>query len=483
MPLLAAAATLALLALVVSDAWPALRGPAPYPPEWQWRRRETPVGSTIPALAAGGAILAVTALAGAAAASRARAAAATAAAVLLGFAFQLALLALEPEGPMAAVMNQTVYRTATSYLTVAASDDARDALAFLRRHHELLPDLRKTGKHASTHPPGPVLFFRGLIALFERSPVLTATALRAGGFEEVNPRRPRPQHPPPVRAAALTGGLLIALFGAATAWPVASLARRCGSDPAAAARVACLWALTPAVALMTPMLDQALCLPVAAATACLAAAFASGPRTAWRWAALAGLCGGIATLLSYGAPVFLAFGGAAALALAAASREATWRALRLSTLAGAVAVFVWVLPAAAGHQPFASLQTALAIHRDEYTRPRGYALWLGFNLLDFALFAGVPIALAWALHTARSARQVPHDAMARFRAATALGLAAILLSGQTRGEVGRIWLPLMPVLLVAAVAGRGGPARGDALFYGAALAALAVTMAVYWQVP
>ena len=27
--------------------------------------------------------------------------------------------------------------------------------------------------------------------------------LRAGGFDEVNPRRPRPQHPPPVRAAAV----------------------------------------------------------------------------------------------------------------------------------------------------------------------------------------------------------------------------------------------------------------------------------------
>ena len=474
-----------MLAAIVTDAFPLLRGPAPYPPEWRWPRREPlVVGSAWPALGVAALVLALVGLSGTATARRARdrvAAGLVAAAVVLSFSFQLAVLALEPEGALPAVMSQTVYRTATSYFTVAASEEARDPVAFLRRHHELLPDLRKTGKHASTHPPGPVLYFRALIALFDRSPALTRAVLQTGGFDEVNPRRPRPQHTPPARAAALAGGLLVGFFCALTAWPIAALARLSGADPLEAARVSLLWALLPGPILMTPMLDQALCLPVAAAAACLAAAPVAPPARAWRPAVLAGILGGLAVLLSYGAPVFLALGGLAALAVAPS--EARRRAVGLVALATAVTAAVWLLPACLGHRPLASLATALAIHRDEYTVPRGYFLWLVFNPVDFALFLGVPVAVAWAVRTARSARREPRDGADRMRLATALGLAVLLLSGQTRGEVGRLWLPLMPVVLIAALARPGGPTRAEAITCAAGLAALAVTMAVFWQVP
>jgi hypothetical protein len=484
-PALWVAATLATLAGVASDVAPWLRGPAPYPPEWQWlRRAPLDAGPIGPSLAVGAAVLALLLFSGTAWGGRAprRAAALVAAAVALGASFQLAVLALEPEGALAAVMNQTVYRTATSYHTVAASEDARDPVVFLRRHHELLPALRKAGKHASTHPPGGVLYFRGLIALFERSHALTRAVLEGAGFDEVNPRRPRPQHTPAARAAALVGGLLIGLLGAATAWPIAAFARRAGADPLPAARVAVLWALLPGPALMTPMLDQALCLPVAAATACLAAAMAAPePARAWRLAALAGAFGGLAVFVSYGAPVFLAFGGCAALALGTPGRLG--RAAAVAAIAASATGALWMLPAALGHRPWASLATALAIHRDEYTLPRSYARWLIFNPLDLALFLGVPVAVAWVVRTVRSVLRAPREGIDRLRIATGLGLLALLLAGQTRGEVGRIWLPLMPTLLVAALARPGGPTRGEALVCGVCLAALTIAMGIFWQVP
>lgn len=486
-PALWVVATLATLAGIASDVAPWLRGPAPYPPEWQWlRRAPMEAGLLGPSLAVGAAVLAVlllTATSWARSAPR-RATAIVAAAVALGVAFQLAVLALEPEGALPAVMNQTVYRTATSYHTVAASEDARDPFAFLRRHDELLPALRKAGKHASTHPPGGVLYFRGLIALFERSPALTRAALEGAGFDEVNPRRPRPQHTPAARAAALTGGLLIGLLCAATAWPIAAFARRAGSDPLSAARVALLWALLPGPVLMTPMLDQALCLPVAGATACLAASMAAAePARARRLAALAGVLGGLAVFISYGAPLFLAFGGCAALALSLGAPGGVRRAAAVAAVAGGVTAALWLLPTALGHRPWASLATALTIHRDEYTLPRRYWWWLLFNPLDLALFLGVPVAVAWAVRTVRSARRVPREGIDRLRIATGLGLLALLLTGQTRGEVGRIWLPLMPTLLVAALARPGGPTRGETLVCGACLTALTIAMAVFWQVP
>ena len=465
--------------MIASDAAPWLRGPAPYPPEWQWLRREPPaIGPVWPALLVAGAVLGLLALSDSARvrASRRAAGGLVGGAVVLGFAFQLAVLRLEPEGALQALLNQAVYRTATSYFTVATTLEARDPLTFLRRHHELLPELRKTGKHASTHPPGGVLYFRGLIALFERAPALTRVVLDAAGFDDVNPRRPRPRHSGPERAAALAGGLLFGLLGAATAWPIASFARHVGAPPPEAARLALLWALLPGPVLMTPMLDQALCLPVASATACLAgAAVSSGPRR-WRGAIGAGLWGGVAVFLSYGAPVFLAVGGVAALALAPNIR----RASALAALAAAVTAGLWVVPAALGHRPLASLGTALAIHRQEYTLPRGYTLWLAFNAVVLALFLGVPVAAAWLTRPVRAFISGSTEAPERMRRALALAVAALLLSGQTRGEVGRIWLPLMPVLLVAALP---RPTRGEALAVGAGVAVLTLVMAAFWQVP
>jgi hypothetical protein len=181
--------------------------------------------------------------------------------------------------------------------------------------------------------------------------------------------------------------------------------------------------------------------------------------------------------------VFLAFAFLTALAPGFEGPPARRRALRAAAVATAVAAALWLLPAVLGHRPLASLATALAIHRNDYTRPRGYALWLVFNLVDLAVFIGVPVAVAWAARTAAALRHGPRDGVQRMRAATAAGLAVILLSGQTRGEVGRIWLPLMPSLLVAAFARPGGPTRGEALVCAVGLAALTIGMAVFWQVP
>ena len=60
---------------------------------------------------------------------------------------------------------------------------ARDPLAFLRAHARLLPQLTQGRKHAATHPPGPVLWYRGALALCERSPALTEALLAVAGVE------------------------------------------------------------------------------------------------------------------------------------------------------------------------------------------------------------------------------------------------------------------------------------------------------------
>jgi hypothetical protein len=466
------------VAAVLLDLTPLLRGPAPYPPEWRWDLRAGPTSGRWPAVLA--TVSALVALAGlTSTGGRRRPAIVVAAAVAVGWMFQLSLVGLEAAGAPRTLMERALSRTATSYLTVAESDAARDPASFLDRHADLLPEMRKAAKHAATHPPGPVLFYRGLIGAFEAAPPAASALLAAAGIDLDTGRRSAP-----VRAAALAGPLLIMLMGAAAAWPVAALGRAGGLDAPRAARLAVLWPLLPGPALMAPHFDQMLALPVTAAAALLASASSSAGRPLIVRALAAGLCAGIAMQVSYGAAAFLAIAGAAALALAgrAASRAAV---PAVAWAAGACALVI-LLPVAWGHEPIAAARTALAIHREAYTQPRSYATWLLFNPVDLAVFAGLPVVVVGLVRLARPPRpRAPFDLM---RVALAAGLALLLLSGTVRGEIGRIAIPLMPALLVAALGPRGdpavspGPTAGEAALTAVLLAALTVAIAARWAV-
>jgi hypothetical protein len=486
--LLALGLGLAALALIPSDAVPWLRGPAPYPPEWQWGFR--PEGSAHALWPAAACALALVALLAcsfvASARRRPRAAAAglVAVSVALGTALPVLLLAREPDGPLLALMERSLSPYRTSYQTVAVSPATRDPLAFLRAHAALLPELAHTAKHAATHPPGPVLFYRAALGACEASPWLTRALLRVAGARS----RPDPEKDAH-HAGALLGDLLLSLLGSATAWPLLRLGQRLGLPPLEAARVALLWALVPGPALMTPQFDQALALPVVAAVLCLVRAAQAGATSRLLgWAALAGIWGGAAAFTSYGAPTFLTIGGGAALLAAAPpGLGASHRLRRGLAIAGAAAgasgLLAFGLPAALGHEALRALRTALAIHHAGYTAPRSYALWLAFGPLDLAVFLGLPLAVLAVWRAAAATRQgangAPLRPPARFALAAVGGVALLVLSGTTRGEVGRIWIPLMPLLLLDAATDLDGPAT---VALGLLQGALTLVLAAFWTV-
>jgi hypothetical protein len=205
----------------------------------------------------------------------------------------------------------------------------------------------------------------------------------------------------------------------------------------------------------------------------------------------AGLCGGIAAALSYGAPAFLAIGGVAVLAAAVAGGVRITRALGWCALAGLVTVAIFAAPALVGHHPIASAREALRIHREFFTQPRDYAVWLVFDPLDLAVFLGLPVAASLAFAAARSLRRLVAGARLQpdeaFRLGALAMLAVLLVSGQTRGEVGRIWIPIMPVLLVAALArparagDDGAPSTASALLLAATIAPATIAIALWWR--
>ncbi len=478
--------TLASVLVLVSipfDLIPLLRGPAPYPPEWQWAfRPEGPAHALLAAAACATALLALVLASGGTWALEhptATRRALVAGAVVLGCGLQVGLLAREPGHPLGTLLSRARSRSFTSYHSVAISPEARDPLAFVRQHAQKLPDLGQWAKHAATHPPGPVLYYRAALAVCEASPTLTNTLLAAA---EVPDREFRPPATRAARAAALLGALLLGLLGALTAWPIAHLAMALGIEAIAAARLAALWALLPGPALMIPQFDHALALPVVAATTLLLAA--GRGAGVWR-AAVAGAIGGVAIFTSYGSAVFLGIGGAAA--LAASGAGLVRRPAFLAGLAGGVAALTaFGLPAVLGHHPVRALSTALSIHREAFTAPRSYGLWLLFYPLDLTLFLGLQVAVAGLLLLSRSIRRATGglalSALARFRLATFAGVGLLVLLGVTRGEVGRIWIPLMPLLLIASLAGPTAPGRKDALLHGTLLAALTLLIGSYWIV-
>jgi hypothetical protein len=121
---------------------------------------------------------------------------------------------------------------------------------------------------------------------------------------------------------------------------------------------------------------------------------------------------------------------------------------------------------------------ALAIHREQFTTPRSYLAWLVFNPLDLALFLGLPVALLGLVRMGQF-----RGADARFCLGVASGLVLLFLSGTLRGESGRILIPLMPALLVAALARPERPTRAEALLVGALLLCIDVVLRLSWQLP
>jgi hypothetical protein len=78
---------------------------------------------------------------------------------------------------------------------------------------------------------------------------------------------------------------------------------------------------------------------------------------------------------------------------------------------------------------------------------RNYWVWLGWNLVDFTIFTGLPMMLL-ALDSVRPGKVVGWPALTLAFWIILLGLD---ISGQIRAEVGRIWLVLSPVpILIAA---------------------------------
>ncbi|GHF50224.1 hypothetical protein GCM10017566_24170 [Amycolatopsis bartoniae] len=153
------------------------------------------------------------------------------------------------------------------------------------------------------------------------------------------------------------------------------------------------------------------------------------------WAAVAGLVLGFGIFLSYG----LVLVGAIALAVVLVTRR--WAALAVA-LAGALAVVAGFT--AAGFWWFDGYHLVVERYYQGIATVRPYGYWVWANLACFALATG-PVVGPGLLRVVRA----PRTGLAAVVAGAVVAVAASDLSGLSKAEVERIWLPFA-VWLVAA---------------------------------
>ena len=303
----------------------------------------------------------------------------------------------------------------------------------------------------------------------------------------------------------LLGGSLVAtclavvLLSAAGLLPVLMLARACLDD--AGARVAAvLWTTTPAVALYgATSMDMVFALPLVAA----AAAFAWGlrtppPRRAAGWGVAAGTALALGSLFTFSSAVL-----AVALLIASAlvGRRHPEDRPRLTLLLGATGLTCFALLVslrAAGFDWLACLDTARRIDAADHPATLSPSYWLLTRLmgvLDVLLLAGPAGAALWLGALRRRAfdrREEVEGAPAvsprligvALGRGTAVAVAAFLLLGIYKiGETGRIFLFLMPLIPILAVARlqRAWPTPRSWVRGAVALAALGLAQAALFE--
>jgi hypothetical protein len=288
------------------------------------------------------------------------------------------------------------------YDYLAAVGDAGSPGAFL---DGFLPGHAAWPLHVQGHPPGMVLLLLGLDAM---------------GLARVG-----------VIAA------LVLVGGSATV-PAVLVATRDLAGDGAARRLAPALVLAPAAIWWSSA--DALFAGVAAWAVALSV-LATGRRgpASWVLALAAGVLGATSLMLSYG----LVLLGGVPVAVG------VWRR-RLTPLVASAAVIAmaYVAVRAAGFDWWGGLEATRAAYERGVARDRPYLVFLVANLVVFAAAVG-PAALAGLLRLVATGRGKPLAVVA----GSAMACVVVAdLSGFSKGEVERIWLPFVPWVAVAAAA-------------------------------
>ena len=411
--------------------------------------------------------------------------------VLLVFVQMIVLTAVEPDG-LSNVPRRVLDPSFTSYHTIAG--DVEDPREFLREYHRLQ---KRLPVHGPSQPPGRVLFFWSVNRWAEgKENFLHMIGRRLGGI---------PAGPPGTtdveRAGAMVAGYLLMLLGALCVVPLVMVVGG-RTEPEVVGASLLLMATLPSYLLFTPQTDHLILLTSLSATALILESMRFASR---RWAPAAAFAGG----LFAGLGIFVSFTTLASLAawglgflgmlwfarLRATPFPTVRRTLALGAAGLAGSLVVPFVAAALGMNWIAVFREATkGAHRVQVlVFERTYSTWVGWNLWDFFLFLGFPLAVVWAARLRAEIRAL-RDGTGSVGASSApievpfaitllVALVVLDLSGKILGETGRIWMFLMPLAVGAAAGHLAGKGNRPLIIVAGAQLVVLLTMRMFLNVP
>jgi len=416
------------------------------PPSWRWTYASNPLWpSALGALGLFALLLAVThAWTRREDARPRREAPHLAAVVALALLLDLAFIGLSPLGA-ATLPLMHLAPWVTGYFWSARAAHALPEL--LASYPDVVTNL---AHHAKTHPPGLVALNRLLLDAFRASAESTDAALEAARAVGI-PRGSVQGIADAELATLITIGLVVVVAAALAIIPAYLLGRRLFGAPVGRS-AALLLAVVPSFLLFAGEFDTVY--PLFVLTSLLFVGRGRGRLSL----VLAGLVVGLAALLTFVAAFFLALVALADLLLGGA-RPLRERAARLALLVAGFAAPLVAFEALTGCS-IPRVFAAAFIVQHEVLIPeqrRRWLTWIIWNLEDFFLFLGPAAAILFAREALAVFRALRARAPVEpFPLAVLLFLAGMNLSGLIPAETSRVWLFLVPPVLLAALR-RGAP--------------------------
>ena len=432
------------------DKAQALRGWSVYPEGWAWPKlTPAPVPRWLPLIVLG--ILAIPGIHWLEGKSARRAPwLALTALVAFAYGLQLGTLWLKAPNVEELLVERVTSVDFTGYLTSAFNTP--DLSAFFAGYSDTVHSSTWCN-HCRTHPPGPVLVYWLALHGLDRLP-----AGWLGAAVGMLPITPYPNLPPSLVLVAAGAGQAILLTAASFVIPIYGLARRLAGARLALS-LAALGAVVPAMVLMSPEFDQLY--GTLAAVLCYLVVRALQERRFHIWWGLS--TGVFFAFCSYWSFGMLILAGPAVLLILGAVLglvptrvplyNAKFAAARLRVRAGvgwlvgfgSGAVVPWLLMwLLTGFHLLTVFRQADQAQLGGITAVRPFAPWLVFNLVDYLQFLGLPLAFAALLTVIHQEDGVLNVFGLLFWAMLLL----LDLTGATRAEVSRLWIPLTPLALM-----------------------------------
>jgi len=394
---------------------------------------------------------------------------------------QLALAAAVWHAPLFEFFADTTSPSVTGFYSVAVTTP--DLPAHLSNYADFMLMLPI---HPQTHPPGLVMLHWFAWQGFTSMPDLaTRLALPLRTLQCHNAALMTLDN---AQLASAVSGMLIPIFGGLTVWPLYALGRRLiGARQAALA--AAIFPVLPMFVLWPAQWDQVFPLLLLIGLYFIHTGLEA--RSIWRFVS-AGLVFSFATFLSLGNMLMVVIAGlymvvwwlthAAWRELLKGEAVRRWSGQLLALAVGGATI--WLIYVVAYRVPLTDLAVMATRLLSEGTRcpicpstNRTYAVWVTWNIIDFAIFLSLPISIVLLtrlpalIKTAYAAvRQHITVAWAPLTVAALFTFVVLDVAGIVRGEVSRLWSYFGPLFILLALAPVKGiwPAKrtGIAVFIG-----------------